>query len=58
MKRTVYFDFLLGVMASITAVILWDVVKSNYKKSKQEEIPKGSHKMPDGTVMLDSAHKK
>tara|TARA_R110000868_G_scaffold52970_3_gene166770 strand:- start:765 stop:941 length:177 start_codon:yes stop_codon:yes gene_type:complete len=58
MKRTVYFDFFLGVMASVTAVILWDVVKFNYKKSKQEAIPKGYHKMPDGTVMLDSAHKK
>ena len=57
MKRTVYFDFFLGVMASITAVILWDVVKFRYEKNKNK-IPTGYHKMPDGTVMLDSAHKK
>ena len=58
MKRTVYFDFFLGVAASITAVILWDVLKFNYTKGKQNKIPKGYHKMPDGTIMPDSAHKK
>ena len=57
MKRTVYFDFFLGVMASITAVILWDVVKFRYQKNKNK-IPTGYHKMPDGTIMPDSAHKK
>ena len=24
----------------------------------KEDIPKGSHKMPDGTIMKDSEHKK
>ena len=28
------------------------------KGSKNAEVPKGSHKMPDGTVMKDSEHRK
>ena len=27
-------------------------------KNEDKEIPKGHHKMPDGTIMKDSEHKK
>lgn len=32
--------------------------KALYKEDEKEDIPKGSHKMPDGTIMKDSEHKK
>src|SRR6056300_845018 len=37
-----------------------DIAKSIEKDQKNEEkdVPKGYHKMPDGTVMKDSEHKK
>jgi hypothetical protein len=37
-----------------------DIAKSIEKDEKNEEkdVPKGYHKMPDGTVMKDSEHKK
>lgn len=35
-----------------------EAAKSAMKKSAKGKVPKGYHKMPDGTVMKDSAHKK
>ena len=34
------------------------VDKMHTAKNEEKDIPKGSHKMPDGTIMKDSEHKK
>ena len=34
-----------------------DVFGKNYSPSKAGKVPKGSHRMPDGTIMKDSAMK-
>ena len=34
-----------------------DVFGTNYSPSKAGKVPKGSHRMPDGTIMKDSAMK-
>ena len=48
----------IGSMSPKEKKDFFNKIDSKYKAKDEQVVPKGSHKMPDGTIMKDKDHKK
>ena len=48
----------IGSMSPKEKKDFFNKIDSKYKAKNEQVVPKGSHKMPDGTIMKDKDHKK